>query len=156
MLDPLAGLERSLPVFFNSYFILFTFAPTLYRSPLSTKGALAMPFYLSAVALRKGGSTLNYGATSLRILGSMVMRTKFAVIALTLVAAVSAANAGTEVIRDYSNEQPTYNYNRPLPPPPRPIYYAPPPPIVVYPRPFFFGFGFHHRYYPRRYYWHHH
>jgi hypothetical protein len=69
-------------------------------------------------------------------------------IALVLCGMTAIANAGTEVIRDYSNEQPpAYNY---APPPPRPIYYAPPPPVAVvaYPRPVFFGFRVFHRHRP--------
>ena len=73
---------------------------------------------------------------------------KFVAVILAVIGLVSAANAGTEVIRDYGRDQ--YNSYAPAPPPPRPIYYPPPPPVVIYPRPFFFGFGFHHRFYPHR------
>jgi len=78
---------------------------------------------------------------------------KLGMIALALFGLVSSMNAGTEVIRDYSNEgPPAYNY-APQPPSPRPVNYAPPPPIgvVIYPRPFFYGprFGFH-RFHHRR------
>lgn len=85
---------------------------------------------------------------------------KFGVIALAVVgfgfAFVSAANAGTEVIRDYGNQQqPTYNYARPLPPPPRPVYYAPPPPVYfsIFPAYGYYGprFGYgYHRFYGHR------
>jgi hypothetical protein len=86
----------------------------------------------------------------------MDMRKKFVAMVIMGVVGfgfVSAANAGTEVIRDYGRDQ--YNSYAPAPPPPpRPIYYAPRPPIgvVVYPRPFFYRpwFGFHRRVFVRR------
>jgi hypothetical protein len=84
------------------------------------------------------------------------MRRKIAAIVIMGIVAfgfVSAANAGTDVIRDYGRDQ--YNgYARAPLPPPRPIYYAPPPAIgvVVFPRPFFHRpwFGFHRRVFVRR------
>ncbi len=95
--------------------------------------------------------------------GKIMWNKKFAVMALALAGfgfgLVPTTNAGTEVIRDYSNQGPAYNNYAPRPLPPRPVYYAPPPPIgvVVYPRPLFFGprFGFHrfhhHRVFVRRF-----
>ena len=81
------------------------------------------------------------------------MEKKLTAIALAVFGLVSGMNAGTEVIRDYSNEGPAYNNY--APPPRRPIYYAPPAPVgvVIYPRPVFLGFGVHHRFHPRHVYW---
>jgi hypothetical protein len=83
---------------------------------------------------------------------------KLGVIAMALVGFgfgfAPGTNAGTEVIRDYSNEGPAYNY---APPPPRPIYYAPPPPVnvLVFPAYGYYGpryVGVHHRFAGRHFY----
>lgn len=83
---------------------------------------------------------------------------KLGVIAMALVGFgfgfVPGTNAGTEVIRDYSNEGSAYNY---APPPPRPIYYAPPPPVnvLVFPAYGYYGPRFVgvHRFHARPVYW---
>lgn len=61
---------------------------------------------------------------------------KFVVLGIVVfgIAAVSSANAGTEVVRDYGGRE----VNQYAPPPPPPVYYAPPPVgVVVYPTAFF-------------------
>jgi hypothetical protein len=75
---------------------------------------------------------------------------KFVAVILVVFGFASAANAGTEVIRDYGSDQFNNYY---APPPPRPVYYAPPPPVnvLIFPAYGYYGprFGVH-RYYGRR------
>lgn len=80
------------------------------------------------------------------------MYKKLIVIALVAGALAPFANAGTEVIRDYGQDQ--YHNYAPAPRP-RPVYYAPPPPVVIYPRPFFYRpwFGYHRFYGHRFHHW---
>jgi hypothetical protein len=84
---------------------------------------------------------------------------KFVVLAVFAFGFVLATrtNAGTEVVRDYSDSAATYNYAPP--PPPRPVYYAPPPPVnfVVFPAYGYYGPRYRvyggHRFYVRRDHW---
>jgi hypothetical protein len=87
------------------------------------------------------------------------MSTKLWIVGLTLaggaLVASPQAQAGSEVIRDYSAEAPPPAYR--YAPAPPPVVYYPPPPVrlVFYPRPFVRGYGYQ-RVRVRRGHWHPH